>query len=83
MSAFFLIYYVLPIPSAIKSVTYRSQGIMIEVKMIKEKDKDHKKFIEELKVDIINYSEWKELKHLILFTYDSYKKTTDDNHLLG
>lgn len=58
----------------------RSQGIMIEVKMIKEKDKDHKKFIEELKVDIINYSEWKELKHLILFTYDPYKKTTDDNH---
>lgn len=58
----------------------RSQGIMIEVKMIKQKDKDHKKFIEELKVDIINYSEWKELKYLILFTYDPCKKTTDDNH---
>lgn len=58
----------------------RSQGIMIEVKMIKENDKDHKKFIEELKLDIINYAEWKELKHLILFTYDPYHKTTDDNH---
>jgi hypothetical protein len=58
----------------------RSQGIMIEVKMIKEKDKDHRKYIEELKVDIINYSEWKELKYLILFTYDPYRKTTDDNH---
>lgn len=58
----------------------RSQGIMIEAKMIKEKDKDHRKFIEELKVDIISYSEWKELKYLILFTYDPYRKTTDDNH---
>ncbi len=58
----------------------RSQGIMIEVKMIKEKDKNHKKYIEELKVDIINYSVWKELKHLILFTYDPYRKTTDNNH---
>lgn len=58
----------------------RSQGIMIEVKMIKEKDTDHKKVIQELKVDMINYAEWKDLKHLILFTYDPYKKTTDDNH---
>ncbi len=58
----------------------RSQGIMIEVKMIKEKDTDHKKYIEELKVDIINYSNWKELKDLILFIYDPYKKTTDNNH---
>ena len=33
-----------------------------------------------LKVDIINYSAWKELKDLILFTYDPYDKTTDDNH---
>ena len=58
----------------------RSYGIMIELKMIKQTDKDHKKYIEELKLDIINYSAWKELKDLILFTYDPYNKTTDDNH---
>lgn len=58
----------------------RSQGIMIEVKMIKDKDKDHKKFVDELKLDIINYSAWEELKDLILFIYDPYNKTTDKNH---
>ena len=58
----------------------RSYGIMIEIKMIKEKDNDHKKYIEQLKLDILNYSAWKELKDLILFTYDPYNKTTDNNH---
>ena len=58
----------------------RSQGIMIEVKMIKDKDKDHKKFIDELKIDIINYSAWDDLRELILFIYDPYNKTTDKNH---
>lgn len=58
----------------------RSQGIMIEVKMIKDKDKDHKKFVDELKIDIINYSAWDDLRDLILFIYDPYNKTTDKNH---
>ena len=58
----------------------KSQGIMIEVKMIKSKDNDHKKYVQELKQDIVNYSEWKELKYLVLFIYDPYNRTTDDNH---
>jgi hypothetical protein len=58
----------------------KSQGIMIEVKMIKESDKDQKKYIKELIEDIIVYSEWKELKDLIFITYDPYNRTTDDKH---
>lgn len=56
-----------------------SEGIMIEIKMIKSKDKDHKKFIKELKEDVVNYSAWDKLRHLVLFVYDPYNKTTDDN----
>jgi hypothetical protein len=58
----------------------KSQGIMIEVKMIKVSDSNQKKYIKELKEDIVNYSEWKDLKSLIFITYDPYNKTTDDKH---
>lgn len=56
-----------------------SEDIMIEVKMIKEADNNHKKYIHQLKEDIVNYSSDKSLKHLIFFTYDPFKKTTDEN----
>lgn len=55
----------------------REEGILIEVKMIKEKDSNEKKFVEELKVDIQSYYECKWLKHLICFVYDPYGKTRD------
>lgn len=55
----------------------REEGILIEVKMIKEKDSNEKKFIEELKVDIQSYYECKWLKHLICFVYDPFCKTRD------
>lgn len=56
-----------------------SEDIMIEVKMIKETDKNHKKYISQLKEDIVNYSSDNNLKHLVFFTYDPFRKTTDEN----
>lgn len=55
----------------------RHENILIEVKMMKEKDADEKKFIQELKVDFESYHECKWLKKLFCFVYDPYKKTKD------
>lgn len=56
-----------------------SEGIMIEVKMIKSTDKDTNKYIKQLKEDITNYSSVDWLKYLVLFIYDPGNKTKDDN----
>ena len=56
-----------------------SEDIMIEVKMIKEADRNHKNYIHQLKEDIVNYSSNSNLKHLVFFTYDPFRKTTDEN----
>jgi len=55
----------------------REEGILIEVKMIKEADSNEKEFVEQLKTDIQSYhqSEW--LKHLICFVYDPFGRTKD------
>lgn len=55
----------------------REEGILIEVKMIKETDSNEKEFVEQLKTDIQSYhqSEW--LRHLICFVYDPFGKTKD------
>ncbi|WP_152267202.1 PD-(D/E)XK nuclease domain-containing protein [Agriterribacter humi] len=55
----------------------REEGILIEVKMIKEADSNEKEFVEQLKTDIQSYhkSEW--LKYLICFVYDPHRKTKD------
>lgn len=55
----------------------RDEGILIEVKMIKEGDSNEKDFVEQLKTDIQSYhqSEW--LRHLICFVYDPFGKTKD------
>lgn len=55
----------------------RDQKILIEVKMIKESDKDESKFIKQLKEDIQSYysSEW--MDHLFCFVYDPLDKTKD------
>jgi hypothetical protein len=55
----------------------REEGIMIEVKMIKEKDRDEKDFIEQLKNDIQSYYKYHFLKELIIFVYDPQNKTGD------
>lgn len=51
------------------------EGVMIEVKMIKAKDSDEKKFIEELKTDIPSYHRHPGLKDLFFFVYDPWNKT--------
>lgn len=55
----------------------REEGILIEVKMIKEGDTNEREFVEQLKTDIQSYhqSEW--LKHLICFVYDPFGRTKD------
>ena len=55
----------------------REEGIMIEVKMIKEKDTNEKEFIEQLKNDIQSYYKYKFLKDLLIFVYDPQNKTRD------
>lgn len=53
----------------------REEGILIEVKMIKESDSSEKDFIEQLKNDIESYYECKWLKHLVCYVYDPFGKT--------
>lgn len=53
----------------------REQGILIEVKMIKETDSNEKKFVEELKNDIQSYHQCQWLEYLICFVYDPFDKT--------
>lgn len=55
----------------------REERILVEVKMIKDKDSNETHFIEQLKVDIESYHECKWLRKLFCFVYDPYKKTRD------
>ncbi|HEY8658022.1 MAG TPA: hypothetical protein VIL78_03250, partial [Hanamia sp.] len=55
----------------------REEKILIEVKMIKEKDANEIHFIEQLKVDFESYHECKWLNKLFCFVYDPHKKTKD------
>lgn len=57
-----------------------NEGIDIELKMIKAKDRDEKEFIKQLKIDFIDYAAWKELKDLIVFVYDPFNKTANKNN---
>lgn len=58
----------------------KDEGIMIEIKMIKESDNDEKKFIKELKEDNESYYKYEGLKDLIFFIYDPNNKTRDANN---
>lgn len=60
----------------------REERILVEVKMIKEKDSNETHFIEQLKVDIESYHECKWLRKLFCFVYDPYKKTKDISNFL-
>jgi len=55
----------------------REERILVEVKMLKEKDTNETHFIEQLKVDFESYHECKWLRKLYCFVYDPYKKTRD------
>jgi len=55
----------------------REEKILIEVKMMKEKDTNETNFIEELKVDFESYHQCAWLKKLYCFVYDPFKKTRD------
>ncbi len=55
----------------------REERILVEVKMIKDKDSNETHFIEQLKVDFESYHECKWLRKLFCFVYDPYKKTRD------
>lgn len=55
----------------------REEKILVEVKMLKEKDTNEMKFIEDLKVDFESYHECKWLSKLYCFVYDPHKKTRD------
>ena len=56
------------------------EGIDIELKMIKNTDKDETSFIKQIKVDFNDYATWTNLKDLIVFIYDPYNKTTNRNN---
>ena len=56
------------------------EGIDIELKMIKQSDTDEKKFIEQIKIDINDYSTWSGLKDFIVFIYDPQNKTSNRNN---
>lgn len=55
----------------------REEGILIEVKMIKESDSSEKPFVEQLKNDIQSYHTCEWLKHLTFFVYDPFSKIKD------
>ena len=56
------------------------EGIDIELKMIKAKDKDEKEFVKQLKIDFNDYAAWSGLRDLIVFVYDPFNKTTNKNN---
>lgn len=60
----------------------KEEGIMIEVKMIKDSDRDEKEFVEQLKIDIQSYYRYAELKHLFMYIYDPQNKTRDLENFL-
>lgn len=55
----------------------REEKILVEVKMIKEKDLTETQFIEQLKIDFESYHQCKWLRKLFCFVYDPGKKTRD------
>lgn len=59
---------------------HREEGVLIEVKMIKESDSDESKFIKQLKEDIQSYHLCQWMKNLICFVYDPFDKTKDRNN---
>lgn len=58
-------------------ISFREEGVVMEVKMIKSSDSDEKKFISQLKDDIESYYIYPYLKDLLVYVYDPENKTSD------
>ena len=58
---------------------FKEFGIILEIKMIKESDKDEKEFVKQIKVDIESYYR-ENPKYIIFFIYDPQKKTINNNN---
>lgn len=58
-------------------ISFREEGVVVEVKMIKSGDSDEKKFISQLKDDIESYYIYPYLKDLLIYVYDPENKTSD------
>lgn len=58
---------------------FKEFGIILEIKMIKETDKDEKEFVKQIKIDIESYYR-ENPQYLIFFIYDPQKKTTNNNN---
>lgn len=56
---------------------FRKENILVETKMIKEKDMNEFGFIQELKIDFESYHKCQWLKKLFCFVYDPFRKTQD------
>jgi hypothetical protein len=55
----------------------REEKVLIEVKMIKERDSNETEFIEQLKKDFESYHQCQWLEKLFCFVYDPNRKTRD------
>lgn len=58
---------------------FKEFGIILEIKMIKESDKDEKEFVKQIKIDIESYYR-DNPKFIIFFIYDPQKKTVNNNN---
>lgn len=58
---------------------FKEFSIVLEIKMIKQKDKDEKKYIEQIKVDIESYYRY-EPKYMIFYIYDPMDKTKNQEN---
>lgn len=56
---------------------FKEFEIVLEIKMIKEKDRDEKEFIRQIKEDIQSYYRY-EPKYMIFYIYDPLDKTKDE-----
>lgn len=58
---------------------FKEFEIVLEIKMIKQKDRDEKDFIEQIKVDILSYYRYKP-KYMIFYIYDPFDKTKNEQN---
>ena len=65
--------------NSIIDICFPDRKIYIEVKMLKDKDDDEKKIIDELKKDMFDYNQ-EEVENLIIFVYDPFKKIKDKDN---
>lgn len=65
--------------NSIIDICFPERKIYIEIKMLKEKDKNEKEIIDQLKKDMFDYDQ-KDVAKLIIFIYDPFKKIKDKDN---